>query len=113
MTDKTAAQILAEAADVIERNGWVQGRYYDFKQYDRGTPAADCRVCLLGGINIAMWGNPSYPRADRRPAFYFQMTGELEKTVGSAWVDDWNDAVGRTVEEVIALLRTTAERIDF
>lgn len=113
MTDKSAKQILTEAADIIERNGWVQGRYYDHRQFRAGTPRADCPVCLLGAIHIAMWGNPSHPRADRRPAFYWQITTELEVQAGTEWIDDWNDAGDRTAEEVTTLLRATAERINF
>lgn len=113
MTVKTAKQILTEAADIIERNGWVQGRFYDYRQFRAGTPRVDCSVCLVGAINIAMWGDPVHPLRVGRPEFYWQIMDALEVQAGTESVDDWNDAGDRTAEEVTTLLRTTAERINF
>jgi hypothetical protein len=113
MTDKTAAQILTEAADVIDRNGWTQFRYFDTKQWVAGTPAADCRVCLYGALHIAMYGKPGHPHGDARPAFYHDMVTALEEALDGAQPDDWNDAEGRTQGDVTALLRSVAAKVGF
>ena len=113
MTDKTAAQILTEAADIIDRNGWIQGDYWDTDQEEHGTPEAECRVCLYGAINIAVHGSPNHPQADRRPDFLWDMTAAVEREAGPMHLDDWNDTAGRTQDEVTALLRTVAGKVDF
>ena len=52
-----------EAADIIDRNGWHQGSYYDFNQH-RNTVTApeDCRVCAVGAIAVARLGPPRLGR---------------------------------------------------
>ena len=65
MTAETAA-VLDEAANVIRRNGWCQGFYYDLSV---DLPPAECPVCPLGAIGRAMGAtNPKTDRAFGSPA---------------------------------------------
>ena len=80
-------QALLIARDMIER-GWCQGRYQD---------EAD-NVCLAGAINaaaakISIWTIPIYLLFDESSLFV------------------WNDAPGRTKEEVLALIDGALERV--
>lgn len=113
MTDKTAAQILTEAADIIDRNGWIQNRYYDIEQAGDGTPKAECRVCLLGALNIAMHGKPTHLRDASRPDFFWVLMRAVEREADAEDAVDWNDTEGRTQDEVTALLRAVAGKVDF
>lgn len=100
MSIETAA-ILDEAANVIERNGWTQGFYYDLSV---DLPPAECPVCPLGAIGLAM--GATNPKTDR--AFGSPAEVALEQYLDIVTVADWNDDPERTVTEVIAALRGAA-----
>lgn len=95
------ADILDEAANVIERNGHCKGFYYDLSV---DLPPAECPVCPLGAINLAM-GNPN-PKTDR--VFGSPAEVAMERYLDAASVADWNDDPDRTAEQVIAALRGAA-----
>ena len=60
---------LRHAARIIRRNGLNQGGYFDDDQnYRNGIPAAQCRVCMLGAVNIAVTGRPWHSRTGDRSA---------------------------------------------
>ena len=60
---KTAAQILTEAANLLEQEGkWHQGNY--FKQIDNG-----CAMCAHGAI--AYCGNEQVKNEVDKPSYYF------------------------------------------
>jgi len=87
---KEVAQILLDAADLIETYGWVQGRL--------GT----CEVgfCITGALRQAsQWGiRQGCGEAQRA----------LHRSLGGMNPSTWNDVPGRTKEEVIAQLRKAA-----
>jgi hypothetical protein len=88
-------RILTDAADLIERSGWTQHAYESHGCY-----------CLYGAIHTAA-------KLDR-----YAIDESKSDPLNEAWailserVDDnpiaWNDRNGRTKEEVLDLLRTTA-----
>lgn len=84
------AEIYSRAADYIEEHGWCQ----------HITHAPDGQVCLYGAL--------------LRTSPYSQAVGalvELGRTLGADPTRSavmWNDAYGRTKEEVIAFLREQA-----
>lgn len=78
-TTKTAATVLREARELLVRDGWCQGEYR----------AGNGRLCLVGAVFSAT----PYPAS---------ALGRLEAIQSGAL--GWNDAPGRTVDEVLALL---------
>lgn len=82
---------LNRAADLIERDGWVQRQFYD-----RG------RRCLDGAIMAAL-ASPAFWR-ERRSA------RELVEEAMGGDLYEFNDTPGRTQAEVVAALRAAAER---
>jgi len=99
----TAEEILAQAAELVERpDGWCQHRLFD----------SNGRVCLLGALFVAggmmslqgrataSFGDAVDARLDARKA----VDRELRSTDNYSLVD-WNNAHGRTKEEVAATLR--------
>lgn len=91
---KTPAMVLREAAAIIERDGWCQGDYRDGK-----------KRCAVGAIADAR--PPDWP--DR---LFDAVDSAIEAVVGTAILPDWNDAPGRTKDEVIAALLSAANQAE-
>lgn len=87
MSTTTTHRILTDAADLLERCGWTQGAYVSNGGY-----------CLMGAFHEANSGAISEQ--------YEEAWAFLEEAVGNPI--HWNDEDGRTKEEVLNLLRTTA-----
>jgi hypothetical protein len=125
--DVTPAQVLRDAALYLQRHGWTQGALYD--DHLAVIPPA----CAVGAIRCAIFGGPIvtatcdqmtqldpivgvladhvHDTGNDTPAD----TGEWGSVPGdspNAIVTDWNDAHGRTANEVIASLRTAADDWD-
>lgn len=80
-------QMLLRAADYIEEHGWCQHKLKD----DEG------RVCLLGAIwKVDGEGLNFMPRVDRAAG------------VDAGGLISWNNALGRTKQEVVDVLRRAA-----
>lgn len=82
---KTVKQLLIATKSLIETRGWCQGMYSDANQ----------RICLTEGLY----------RAGKQ--LNFEDYDELQKVVGSfvgLSFTGWNDAPGRTKEEVLEML---------
>lgn len=101
---RQAAADIRAGADVVERNGWYQGYYYRLLT---DKPDADCPVCALGGLNVAIDGHPSGPGGLRRGL----AQAALEKHVKGP-VSTWNDAEGQTAEAVIKTMRECADKLE-
>jgi hypothetical protein len=95
-----SAQVAAElraAADVLERDGWTQNAY---------TDQNGCH-CVMGAAYVAMgcptteWAEGLTERVDAVRDFLGTFLGRRPHL--------WNDAPGRTAEEVIAALRAAAD----
>ena len=106
-TDLSTADICDKAADVIATNGHCRSYLYDTKQAAGGTPLADCRVDLIGAINIALYGTPRYGAGGLGAVVEHAL---LEQIPGPCIVT-WNDAKGRTKHDAINLLRDTAKHL--
>ncbi len=106
MSAQTAADLRA-AADVLERDGWLQGDY--------GTRHGP--KCLAGAVNHVVNGGGSVDdlggacELEDRAADAVQSVAAL---LGQGYADitRWNDAPGRTAAEVIAALRAAADRVE-
>lgn len=111
MTDLIAiADVLDKAAAVIDRNGWTQGDLYDMAQGE-DRPAQDCRVCAIGAINTAVYGDPMYPVRSSQLSTPGEHAVDLMRDhlrLGSMKLAVWNDTPGRTADEVTRAMRETA-----
>ena len=95
VTTDPVSQLLWDAADLLERDGWCQREFED----------AQGRYCLVGAINRA----PS-------PGVYsleleiqrLSATGYMQTFLGMEPMR-WNDMHGRTKEEVVSALRRASE----
>lgn len=103
MGDKTVAQVLEDAAALIEPDGkWTQGEYALDASGFKTSPVSKARqpvcFCMLGAVKHAS-GNP---REDSK------VMNWLHYNLGSRGTWLFNDAEGRTQAEVVAKLRDAA-----
>jgi hypothetical protein len=97
-TPEQVADLLDDAAALTERDGWAQGWMHD----------PDGRWCQVGAIKGAaaargmQWNWPLLQAAFNAVA----------DAIGVPTVEltGWNDAEGRTEQQVLGMLRTTAKR---
>jgi hypothetical protein len=108
------ARIQRDAARYLDRHGWIQGAYYDTTA-GAFTPAA----CLVGAIGMVCYGGPV-----DAPALNFDDPGFPDFEQALAHLDrylldeedcvayDFNDARGRTKDQVIEALYNAASDWD-
>lgn len=114
--------VLLEAANIIEREGWVQGQYVEY------SDDISSRRCAIGAISKAASGisyawDCGYSGSDKTFWFtskaaqeaYDKMMVEINRRpVWAFWrkewttLDRWNDHDGRTADEVVATMRKVA-----
>ncbi|MEV6580194.1 hypothetical protein AB0M92_18750 [Streptomyces sp. NPDC051582] len=112
---KSPAVILADAVEILRRNGHFKGGYYD---PSTDEPAlSEQPVCAIGAILIAAEGWPT----PEMPGVFGETTYEaikvLARSVYSTVVDedpieriaDWNDDADRTPGEVMQAMTRAAE----
>lgn len=99
------ADLLDKAADIIDRNGHCKRNLYDHKQAANGTKPADCRVDLIGALNIAAHGKPIY---NGRSLLVWAAENAILARIDEAAIVTWNDARGHGKREAAKLLRDTA-----
>lgn len=90
----TTRDVLHRAADLLSEFGWCQGREGSL---DEGE------ICAMGAVN----------EAARSLGVPFRRDDALDLALDriAPYVPEWNDAPGRTKEEVVAALRHTAESL--
>lgn len=100
MSAQVAADLRA-AADVLRRDGWTQGGYKRCGCY-----------CLVGAtvstITDGAFAHPLALQGDDEWRRYSEMWDVLQRALGDPPAT-WNDAVGRTADEVIAALLAAAD----
>ena len=107
---REAADVLEKAATHLERVGHHKGYLYDETQAE-DTAIDSCRVCAIGSILAAAYGEPRYPALDTlRAAVTDTAIDAMEETVGTP-VPVWNDEPERTVDDVLTALTATAARL--
>ena len=106
----TVAEPADAAATRIETHGWHVGAMYDKTHQDPWTaPAcASGALWLSAGIDparatVALWKGP-------KAELVRQVEARLEALpqIRPYWVPVWNDAPGRTAEQVVAAFRAVA-----
>ena len=110
----TPAVTLRAAALYLDRHGWCQGSYYE-QTATLFTPAA----CTVGAIGMVCYGSPV-----DAPAQHFDDPGWGDFEAAVAFLDryligpydldvySFNDAHGRTAEQVTTALRSAADEWD-
>jgi hypothetical protein len=90
-----AREILWEAANLLERDGWMQGGY-----------EWDGKHCLVGALHQA---EDTYPKT--RSKAMLRARKLIAKTLGikTSRLSRWNDSLDRKKEEVIDALRRASE----
>jgi hypothetical protein len=122
----TTADILDGAAAVLDLNGWYQGDFVQALRDDSDgsdVPLRDCPVCGLGAIKVAAGLDPDdelclgTPAWDAALAFAIHL-GKVERAematenyVIQAIGEEWNDADGRTMQDVTSELRACAAQL--
>lgn len=98
---------LDRAADVLEQNEWIQGRFardIDGDVVDSGSRKA-VKFCVLGAI-FHVSGHGRYASKSVHARFH-ALADQLESHLKHP-VISWNDDPARTKEEVVAALRGAA-----
>ena len=94
--ERTDADILLNAARIIEEFGWCQGTWTDGAGH----------LCLEGAVRVALGDRPNSTKFT--DAFTFvRVLGRVERVVGTRPAR-WNDTPGRTQAQVVAALRAAA-----
>ena len=107
-------ETLRAAALYLSRHGWVQGSYYD-QTATVFTPAA----CLVGALAMVCYGGPveapaehlDTPEGAMFEAALSYLDGFLRIHHGVI-AYEFNDAKGRTLGEVLAVLEEAAQVLD-
>jgi hypothetical protein len=107
-TDAEVADLLDKAADVIDANGHCKRDLYDHRQAAAGTQLVDCRVDIIGALNIAAHGTPRYAGHDLR---VWAAEQAILARIPEAAIVTWNDAKGHGKREAAKLLRDTADSL--
>lgn len=95
---KTPEGVLRAAARYIEEHGWTQGTFQD----ETGA------VCATGAVNAVLHGDPlgyDVQRVDLKIRVFRELELRTEEQFGEGSIVDFNDAEGRTVDEVLAVFR--------
>jgi hypothetical protein len=96
-------EILSKAADVIDGVGLHQ---YNF--YDPSGPAMCVVAAMFNGAGLDMAKTAIGPGESQACADVRTAIRKLERWLGGAFIIDWNDAPGRTAEQVTTALRQCA-----
>ena len=94
------ANVLNGAADLIERDGWCQGRYL----------GPNGEHCVTDALLQAAGTQPGDSGAPGALVLYSDASLRLVAVVRDDRLSVWNDEFGRTQAEVVAALRAAAER---
>lgn len=134
MAIPSTSQILRDAADILARNGRARNDFYDHDQaFIEALPPSKCRVCAYGAISLAAGADleqadfeePS--TVEERAAIEaaeilavhlglidLEDDPSLEEVAGLliSAIGRWNDYGATSDEQVLAALRTAADRAD-
>lgn len=109
-TKDLASGFLEDAADLLEKDGWIQGDYHGHSDHELSAHQDPTGHCAIGALSSAMniAGLGRYHQ-DRYPVFHAAMNAMHRMTVEPvAW---WNDRPDRTKQEVLDILRKAAKEV--
>ncbi len=93
-------QILINAKELIERDGWYQGGL--------GSPTKG--YCLMGALFYGAFDY--YASIDPKGKGRYYSVPEANGAVDNGFTSKWNDTPGRTKEEVLSALDTLIGKCD-
>ena len=96
-------ELLLAAADYLENHGWCQGK---LTEPNGAACAIGAMHCGIGALRFG-----ERPDTDKGLRISETITGfslYLAKQTGNGRIADWNDAPGRTKEQVVSMLREAA-----
>lgn len=96
-------QILRRARVLLQTHGWTRGSYHSEQKPD-GTFS----YCALGALGAAVGNSVVAATGSNRNVNAAHLL--VKEVAGCSWVPDWNDAYGRTREEVITVFKEAEER---
>lgn len=97
-TEMTPRRVLLDAARVLERGGWCQGRVKDYAG----------QHCALGAIREVAFCDFLGKAAERVLARSLRLRPGFGSATPDVMVAEWNDDPGRTADEVVTALRKAA-----
>lgn len=99
-----AIGVFAQAAKIIENNGYCTTYMWDTRQESQGTPIEECRVDIIGALAIALHGSPVYSSTPRVRA----AEELLAERIDAPSVAAWSTQTRRTGTDAARLLREAA-----
>ena len=109
---QNAGRLVRRAAQILDDRDWIQG---DVGNGERG-------MCVRGAIVFAAYGsavkgNFLTHEAEMEFSRWLVAVGQIKGTRSAALADfssvpGWNDATGRTKEEVVQYMRKFADEVD-
>lgn len=104
--DDLLRRIFLRAAELLERDGWQQGEMGPMGSGTRG-PRCVLGACTAARCDLAV---PSVTKGG--PDWTVFLSHKLyDFDPSAAFIPQWNDAPGRTRDEVTALLRRAADAV--
>jgi len=101
------SDILTAAAERLAKEGWMQGAYCAIdRSLCHTTPDSIGPTDLTGAIRAVNGGWWNHESDDAKA----EAKEAVRDAIGGGYLGDWNDEDGRTVEEVIGILKLAAER---
>jgi hypothetical protein len=94
VSDKAPSEVLEDAADLLETNGWIQGSF--------GTNGE--AHCALGAVYEAASYRGSYVRS------VTALTDVVHERFGFRSIPHWNDQAKTTKQEVVDTMRYAAKQ---
>lgn len=118
---RTPEEVLNQAREIIETDGWHQGNYIPTPAFDPDSdPAEDGAryeaalrsgpVCSMGAIHRAMSGLANTHGGTSDVALYRDALVRLQKAAGTqGGIATWNDNKSRSIEDVLLAFKRAVE----
>lgn len=100
MSESYASATLRDAIRLLRTDGWCQGRFFSNEGGKRRRCASYAIECVAKGVSST---DPDVLGKAMSPWV------AMESVVGS--IPRWNDQPGRTVDEVLAMMREARRRV--
>lgn len=106
-THREAIEVLDQAVNILEGNGYFRHYLWDTRQHATGTPIEFCRVDIVGALAIALHGSPTYAGTP----VVRKVEQLLVDRVPAPSLATWGSYPRVGVRQAIELLRGTAEEL--